>query len=109
MLESEREAKRTMLGAAGKFPEVRLLQDRHLASLCHSNFLWLICPDGYVGQSASLELGFAIARGLPIYAEHLPDDLTLRQYVHPSRFRPRCSRDGEARRTCGGKHAFFTN
>ena len=67
--------------ASDRHRSVRLVQDRHLASLCHSNFLWLVCPDGYVGQSASLEVGFAIARGLPIYSEHLPDDLTLRQYV----------------------------
>src|SRR6476661_7289410 len=54
--------------ASDRHRSVRLVQDRHLASLCHSNFLWLICPDGYVGQSASLEVGFAIARGLPIYS-----------------------------------------
>jgi|GEM_PF-2239894 hypothetical protein len=60
---------------------VRLVQDRHLESIRAANFLWLVCPDGYVGQSASMEVGFAAAVGVPIFAAHPPSDLTLRQYV----------------------------
>ncbi|MGB8131903.1 MAG: hypothetical protein WCG81_19110 [Candidatus Angelobacter sp.] len=60
---------------------VRLVQDRHLESIRASSFLWLECSDGYVGQSASMELGFAAAIGIPIYSTHKPSDLTLRQYV----------------------------
>lgn len=59
----------------------RLVQDRHLAAIGQSDFLWLVCPDGYVGQSASLEVGYAVARGIPVWSQHLPNDLTLRQYV----------------------------
>jgi hypothetical protein len=60
---------------------VRLVQDRHLESIRGSNFLWLVCPDGYVGQSASMELGFAAAVGVPIFATCAPSDLTLKQYA----------------------------
>jgi hypothetical protein len=60
---------------------VRLVQDRHLESIRAANFLWLVCPDGYVGQSASMEVGFAAAVGVPIFATRAPGDLTLRQYV----------------------------
>jgi hypothetical protein len=60
---------------------VRLVQDRHLESVGASDFLWLVCPDGYVGQSASLELGYAIRAGVPIFATRAPSDLTLREYV----------------------------
>ena len=60
---------------------VRLVQDRHLESIRAANFLWLVCPDGYVGQSASQEIGYAIAIGVPILATQAPSDLTLRQYV----------------------------
>jgi hypothetical protein len=60
---------------------VRLVQDRHLECIRASSFLWLECSDGYVGQSASMELGFAAAIGIPIYSTHMPSDLTLRQYV----------------------------
>src|SRR5664279_4026678 len=61
---------------------VRLVQDRHLESIRAANFVWLICPDGYVGQSASMEVGFAAAVGVPIFSTHAPSDLTLRQYVN---------------------------
>ena len=60
---------------------VKLVQDRHLDSIRAANFLWLVCPDGYVGQSASLEIGYALREGVPIFATHAPTDLTLRQYV----------------------------
>lgn len=60
---------------------VRLVQDRHLESIRAANFLWLVCPDGYVGQSASMEVGYAAAVGVPILATQAPSDLTLRQYV----------------------------
>ena len=60
---------------------VRLVQDRHLESIRAANFVWLICPDGYVGQSASMEVGFAAAVGVPIFSTHASSDLTLRQYV----------------------------
>jgi len=60
---------------------VRLVQDRHLESIRAANFLWLVCPDGYVGQSASMEVGFAAAVGVAIFATQAPSDLTLRQYV----------------------------
>lgn len=60
---------------------VRLVQDRHLASIASSDFLWLETPDGYVGPSAALEVGFAIASRIPVYSTKLPNDLTMRQYV----------------------------
>jgi hypothetical protein len=60
---------------------VKLVQDRHLESIRAASFLWLVCPDGHVGQSASLEVGYAIRDGVPIFATHTPSDLTLREYV----------------------------
>jgi hypothetical protein len=67
--------------ASDRHRSVKLVQDRHLASIANSDFLWLENPDGHVGQSAALELGFAIASGIPVYSNSLPDDLTMRQYV----------------------------
>lgn len=67
--------------ASDPVTSVRLVQDRHFESIRAANFLWLVCPDGYVGQSASMEVGFAAAVGVPIFATHAPGDLTLRQYV----------------------------
>jgi hypothetical protein len=67
--------------ASDRVRSVRLVQDRHLESIRAANFLWLVCPDGYVGQSASMEVGFAAAAGVPIFATHVLGDLTLREYV----------------------------
>lgn len=67
--------------ASDRVRSVRLVQDRHLESIRAANFLWLVCPDGYVGQSASLELGAAIMVGVPIFTTRQPLDVTLREYV----------------------------
>lgn len=67
--------------ASDRVRSVRLVQDRHLDSIHAADFLWLVCPDGYVGQSASMEIGFAAGAGVPIFATRHPSDLTLREYV----------------------------
>ncbi len=67
--------------ASDPIRSVRLVQDRHLESIKAADFLWLVCPDGYVGQSASMEIGYAAAVGVPILATRAPVDLTIRQYV----------------------------
>ena len=67
--------------ASDRVRSVRLVQDRHLECIRGADFVWLVCPDGYVGQSASMEIGFAAAVGVPILATREPSDLTLRQYV----------------------------
>src|ERR1700684_573288 len=67
--------------ASDRVRSVRLVQDRHLESIRAANFLWLVCPDGYVGQSASMEIGFAAGASVPIFATRPPSDLTLREYV----------------------------
>jgi hypothetical protein len=67
--------------ASDRVRSVRLVQDRHLDSIHAANFLWLVCPDGYVGQSASMEIGYAAGAGVPIFATRPPADLTLREYV----------------------------
>lgn len=67
--------------ASDRVRSVKLVQDRHLDSIHAADFLWLVCPDGYVGSSASLEIGAAITTGVPIFATRAPSDLTLREYV----------------------------
>lgn len=68
--------------ASDRVRSVRMVQDRHLEAIRSSNFLWLVSPDGYVGQSASMEVGFAAACGTLILCDHAPTDITLRNYVH---------------------------
>lgn len=67
--------------ASDRVRSVRLVQDRHLDCIRAADFLWLVCPDGYVGQSASMEIGYAAGARVPIFATQAPGDLTLREYV----------------------------
>ena len=67
--------------ASDRYRSVRLVQDRHLQSIRASSFVWLVTPDGYVGASAAMELGFANAAGTPVFSLRSPCDDTLREYV----------------------------
>jgi hypothetical protein len=60
---------------------LRVVQARHLSAIAASDFVWLVAPDGYVGVSAAMEIGFAAAHGVPVYSAEVPSDLTLRQWV----------------------------
>jgi hypothetical protein len=67
--------------ASDRLRIVRLVQQRHLQAISMSDFLWLVAPDGYVGTSAAMEIGFAVASSVPIFATTAPTDVTLREFV----------------------------
>lgn len=60
---------------------VRLVQDRHLDCIAASDFLWLVCPDQYVGLSGAMEIGAARIANVPVFSTVPPNDVTLREYV----------------------------
>ena len=56
--------------------------ERHrLNCIRAADLVWLHVPDGYVGLSGALEIGFANAAGVPVYAEEMPSDTALRPLV----------------------------
>lgn len=57
------------------------IEASHLAAMRQADFVWLHAADGYVGRSAAMELGYAYALGLRVFAEADPDDLGLRGLV----------------------------
>jgi hypothetical protein len=67
--------------ASDQVRHLRTVQSRHLASIGASDFLWLVAPEGYVGVSAAMEIGFAAAHEIPVFSDEVPSDLTLRQWV----------------------------
>ena len=67
--------------ASDRFRSIRLVQNRHLKCIEASAFLWLVSPDGYVGPSASMEIGYAVACKTPIFSNTIPNDCTLREYI----------------------------
>lgn len=46
----------------------REIEERFLRALGRAHLMYLVNPDGYMGLSASLEIGYALAKGTPIYA-----------------------------------------
>jgi NTP pyrophosphatase (non-canonical NTP hydrolase) len=54
---------------------------RHLQAMQRSKFVWLHAPDGYVGPSGALEIGFARANGIPIFCANKVEDPILRYFV----------------------------
>jgi hypothetical protein len=60
---------------------IRLVQDRHFASISASSFVWLVAPDGYVGVSAAMEIGAAVTAGVDVYCSSDINDITLSQYI----------------------------
>lgn len=67
--------------ASDKSRDVRVVQDGHFNAIKKSDFLWVVAPDGYIGCSVSMEIGFAIANGIPVYSSHEITDWTIRKYV----------------------------
>lgn len=67
--------------ASDRLRSIRLVQDRHFEAIRASDFLWLVCPDGYTGPSASAEIGAAYAYGIPVFSVTAPLDITLQNYV----------------------------
>jgi len=67
--------------ASDKLRSVKLVQDRHFAAIGESDFLWVVCPDGYTGASTCMEIGDARRAGVPVFSDTLPLDSTIQQYV----------------------------
>jgi len=57
------------------------LEKKHLDAIQKADFVWLFAPDGYVGPTGSLEVGFAHANGIPVYSDTPVDDITIKQFV----------------------------
>jgi NTP pyrophosphatase (non-canonical NTP hydrolase) len=57
------------------------VERRHLEAMRAADLVWLHCPDGYVGSSAAMELGFARALGVRVFARQTPREVTLADLV----------------------------
>lgn len=57
------------------------IEEGHLRAMRSSHFVWLHAPGGYVGRSAAMEIGYAHALGLSVFALDLPADVALAALV----------------------------
>lgn len=58
------------------------IEDRHLNAIQKASFVWLHAPEGYVGHSSALEIGFAHAAGVPVFAKETPNEPVFRSFVN---------------------------
>lgn len=70
------------IGAGEENDAPQAIELRHLAKMQRADFAWLHAPEAYVGPSGAMEIGFAHATGLPVFSRNLPEDVTLREFVH---------------------------
>ncbi len=57
------------------------LEELHLKAIENSDFLFVVDPEGYVGNSAVMEVGYAKALGKPIYSLEEPSEFILKLFV----------------------------
>jgi NTP pyrophosphatase (non-canonical NTP hydrolase) len=57
------------------------IEDRHLDAIQQADFVWFFAPNGYVGPTGALEVGFARASGIPVYTDTVLNDLTIKNFV----------------------------
>jgi NTP pyrophosphatase (non-canonical NTP hydrolase) len=57
------------------------IEQRHLGAMRTAHFVWLHAPDGYIGRSAAMELGYAQALGLSVFTQTLPKDIVFAELV----------------------------
>jgi hypothetical protein len=67
--------------ASDRLRSIKLVEDRHLEAIRSSDFLWVVCPDGYTGPSTSGEILAASVLDVPVYSSSPPLDVTIGQYV----------------------------
>lgn len=53
----------------------------HLSAIYQAHFVMIHAPDGYVGLSAAMEIGFATAQKCPVFSRTAPQDIALRGLV----------------------------
>jgi hypothetical protein len=67
--------------ASDRLRSIKLVQDRHLEAIRASDFLWVVCPDGYTGPSTSGEILAASVLHVPVFSLSQALDITIGQYV----------------------------
>lgn len=53
----------------------------HLSAIRQADALYLYNPDGYIGLSSAMEIGWALAFGKPVYAKEACEDVTLQYFA----------------------------
>lgn len=57
------------------------IQKHHLQAIVLSDFLWVHAPEGYIGTSTAMEIGYAYHAGTPVFSINVPRDEMLKYFV----------------------------
>lgn len=57
------------------------IEDWHLRAIAQADFVWLHAPEGYIGVSAAMEIGYATHAERPVFSRIEPADIALRGLV----------------------------
>lgn len=57
------------------------IERHHLLSLRQADFLWLHCPNGYIGVSTAMEIGYALSLQLPVFCKTKPQEAVFSQFI----------------------------
>ena len=61
------------------------LEINHLKAIEQSDFLYIVNPQGYIGNSCAMEIGFALAHDIPIFTLEKPKDLIFSLFTQTER------------------------
>ena len=59
----------------------QVIEACHLSAICKADFVMIYAPDGYVGLSAAMEIGFATAQECPVFSRTAPQDIAVQGLV----------------------------
>jgi|SRR5579862_1441998 len=72
----------------GEVGTPKQLQEKNFDAIARSTFVLVVNTRGYIGPSTSMEIGFAIAKGIPIFCTDKPEDYVFRLYTEHGKSLP---------------------
>ena len=76
---SEKDGFVYMKGEEGRRPDA--IEEKHLKFINSARMVWLHAPEGYIGPTAAMEIGYARASGIPVFSSQEPKDEALKALV----------------------------
>jgi NTP pyrophosphatase (non-canonical NTP hydrolase) len=61
------------------------IESSHLQAIRKSDFLYVVNPEGYIGPSAMLEIGYALALSVPVFSSEPPSEPVFAMFVRNER------------------------
>jgi nucleoside 2-deoxyribosyltransferase len=65
----------------GEIGTPKQLQEKNFDAIARSSFVLVVDTKGYIGPSTSMEIGYAIAKGIPIFCTEPPEDFIFKLYT----------------------------